>query len=127
MTEQLTPEQIDAIANLSAEERYEDFISRIIEEEKIWSLSSEEGWAVISDDGEEYLPTWPIPEMAANWATDGYSDCEPKFIALQDWLEKWLPGMIDDNLQIAVCPDIQGEGVVVSAEELLSDIQDAMA
>ena len=123
MTESLTAQQIDTITQLTAEQRYDDLITRVIEGNEIWSLCSDEGWAVITDDGIEYLPVWPVPELAAAWATGGYSDCQPKSIPLQNWLEKWLPGMIEDGLQITVCPDIEGEGVVISAQELLEDFQ----
>ncbi len=127
MTNELTTQQIDALSSLTAEQRYDDFITRAVAEKEVWSLCSDEGWAVISDDGEEYLPVWPVAELAASWATDGYSDCQPKSIALQAWLEKWLPGMIEDGLQLAVCPDIEGEGVVISAQELLDDFQESMS
>lgn len=126
MSEQLTADQIDAILKLGAEERYDDFIERIINAKTVWSLCSDEGWAVISDGDDEILPVWPAAELAAHWATDGYADCEAKSIPLNDWMEKWLPGMIEDKLQIAVCPDIEGEGVVVEAEELLNEIESAM-
>ncbi len=122
MSNTITPEQIQAFNQLTADERYNAFIEAIAKGGSVWSLSSEEGWAIISDDETEYLPAWPSAELAATWATDGYADCSPKAISHTDWLEKWLPGMIEDNLQIAVCPDIEGEGIVVSAEEVFETL-----
>ena len=126
MTEPLTPKQIEAINNMPAEQRYDDFICGTIAGERVWSLYSDEGWAVISDDGEEYLPVWPHAELASLWVTGGYSDCEPKPIPLQDWLEKWLPNMVDDGLLVAVAPNTDGDSITVGAEELLANIQDAL-
>lgn len=123
MTDQLTLQQINAIYNLPAEQRYDEFISRAVEWKEVWSLSSEQGWAIISDDGDEYLPVWHHTNLAAHWATGSYADCQPKLITLDDWLTKWLPGMDNDGILVAVCPDIEGEGIVVSAGELLNDIQ----
>ncbi len=125
MPDQLTPQQLDAINALSAEARYDEFVSQVVEWKAVWSLSSEQGWAVISDDGDEYLPVWQHADLAALWATGGYSDCQPKQIPLSDWLTKWLPGMDEDGMYISVCPDIEGEGVVVSAAELLEDINNS--
>ena len=123
MSDTFTPAHIQAFNNLSADERYDAFIKAASEGGAVWSLSSDEGWAIISDEDFEYLPVWPNAALANTWATDGYSDCSPKSIDQTDWLEKWLPGMIEDGLQIAVCPDIEGEGIVVSAEEVFQTLE----
>ena len=126
MTEPLTTQQLDAINAMSAEQRYDEFVRDVIEWQAVWSLSSEQGWAIISDDGDEYLPVWQHTDLAALWATGGYSDCQPKMIPLNEWLEKWLPGMDKDGIMITVCPDVEGEGIVVSAAELLEDLQNTV-
>lgn len=123
MRQHLSQQQLDAINALSAEQRYDDFIENIVEQNAVWSLFSEQGWAIVSDSGEEFLPVWHHADLAALWITGGYSDCQPKTIFLNDWLEKWLPGMDSDNIMIAVCPDVVGEGIVVSAAELREDLQ----
>lgn len=125
MNEILTPQQVEAFNNSSPDERFDKFVDGTLAAKTIWGLSSDKGWAIISDDGDEYFPAWPDPGLALLWATDGYSDCSPKAITLDDWLEKWLPGMVSDNIQIAVCPDIDGEGIVVEAEELLNAYPEA--
>ena len=126
MSDSFSDEQIKAYDQLSVEDRYADFIDNMVQGNAVWSLSSDTGWAIISDGDDEFLPVWPRAELAATWATDGYADCTPKAIELSDWLEKWLPGMSKDELQVAVCPDTLGEGIVISAEELLSDIEKAL-
>jgi len=123
MSNTLTPTQVQTFNQLSADERYDAFIKAVTEGGPVWSLSSDEGWAIISDEDTEYLPVWPNSELANTWATDGYADCAPKAIEKIDWIEKWLPGMIEDGLQIAVCPDIEGEGIVISAEEVFETLE----
>lgn len=125
MPQHLNQQQLDSINALSAEQRYDEFVDKIIKWDAVCGLCSAQGWAVISDDADEFLPVWYHADLAAQWATGGYSDCQPKTIPLNDWLEKWLPGMDSDNIMIVVCPDIEGEGIVVSAAELREDLQRA--
>ncbi len=126
MSEQLSKTQIDAINRFSADQRYDYFVNKVIEQREVWGLSSEEGWVILSDDGDEHLPVWPHPELAALWIGGEYADCEPKQISLDDWLGKWLPGMEKDDLLAAVSPDTEGESIVVSAGELGESIRFTM-
>ncbi len=127
MSEQLSKTQIDAINRFSADQRYDYFVNKIIEQREVWGLSSDEGWVILSDEGDEHLPIWPHPELAALWVTGDYADCQPKSISLDDWLAKWLPGMEKDALLAAISPDTEGESIVVSAEELGESIRFTMA
>lgn len=125
MTEALSDTQIDAINAMSAEQRYEHFISKAADQEQVWGLSSDDGWVILSDDGDEIFPVWPAAELASQWRKGEFADCEPKAIEQQDWQEKWLPGMTEDGLLAAICPDVDGDAIIVSAEELLENLQQA--
>ena len=127
MSEPLSKTQIDAINRFSADQRYDYFVNKVVEQKAVWGLSSDEGWVILSDEGDEHLPIWPHAELAALWVTGDYSACEPKLIGLDDWLDKWLPGMAKDALLAAISPDTEGEGIVVSAEELGESIRFTMA
>ena len=123
MTTTITPTQLDAINRMSAEQRYDYFVQKSIELKEVWGLSSAEGWVILPDEDEEHFPVWPHAELAAQWAAGEFADCQPKSITLEDWLDKWLPGMSDDGLLAAVCPDKEGDAIVVAAEELLDETQ----
>ena len=71
-----------------------------------------------SIDGEECLPIWPHPEFAKAWAVDDWSDCEPKAINLEVWLERWTAGLERDNTVLAVFPVNEEEGIVITPAEL---------
>ena len=122
MTTPLTPIQIDAINRMSAEQRYDYFIHKIIELKEVWGLSSEAGWVILPDGDEENFPVWPHVELAAQWAAGEFADCQPKSISLEDWLNKWLPGMSEDGLLAAVCPDKEGDAIVVAPEEIQEEL-----
>ena len=126
MTASLTAPQINTINAMSAEQRYDHFISQAIELKAVWGLDSKEGWVILPDDGEDHLPIWSHAELASQWAAGEFADCQPQAIPLNEWLEKWLPGMDTDGLLAAVCPNQKGDAIVVSAEELLEDFKTAL-
>lgn len=127
MSTPLTPSQLDAINAMSAEQRYDHFISQCVALKQVWGLSSEEGWVILPDEGEEHFPVWSHAELAAQWAAGEFADCQPKAVPLAEWIEKWLPGMEEDGLLAAVSPNQAGDAIVVAAEELLEDMQAALA
>ena len=122
--DQLTSTQLNAINQMSAEQRYDYFINTLLEQKEVWGLASDSGWLILPDDGEEHLPVWPQPQLAQAWAMGDFADCQPKAIALDDWLDKWLPGMIEDGLLIAVCPGSDNDSIIVAADELLDELRD---
>ena len=126
MTAPLTATEIYAINAMPAEQRYDYFISQCIELKQVWGLCSDEGWVILPDEGEEHFPIWSHAELALQWAAGEFADCQPEAVALDEWLEKWLPGMEGDNLLAAVCPNREGDAIVVAAEELREDLQAAL-
>ena len=125
MSTALSSTQLDAINQMPAEQRYDYFIKQLLELKQVWGLSSDTGWLVLPDGEEEQLPVWPHAELAALWAAGDFPDCQPQAISLEDWLNKWLPGMEKDDLLAAVCPGTDGDSIILSAAELLGDIHEA--
>ncbi|WP_257265505.1 DUF2750 domain-containing protein [Endozoicomonas sp. ONNA2] len=119
MTYKLNDKQFESIVQLADHERYDYFLKKVTEWEEIWSLYSPEGWVELSSsDGEECLPIWPHPDFAGAWAVADWSDCQPKAINLEVWLERWTPGLERDNTMLAVFPVNEEEGLVVTPSEL---------
>ncbi|MFC7002939.1 DUF2750 domain-containing protein [Pseudobowmanella zhangzhouensis] len=48
------------------------------------------------------------------WINEDWAHCRPHKISLQDWQQKWLPGLADDDLDIIVFP-LQHDGGVVES------------
>lgn len=123
----LSATQLDAINRMPAEQRYDYFIRQVLAHQGVWGLSSAEGWVILPEDGEEHLPVWPHRELASAWATGEFADCQPQQIPLADWRDKWMPGMTRDGLLVAVCPDSEGDCIIVAADELARDMAAADA
>lgn len=127
MSDTLTPLQINAINSMSAEQRYDHCLRQIVALKQLWGLASSEGWVIMPEGGEEHFPLWSHAQLAQQWAAGEFADCQPQAIALEEWLEKWLPGMAGDNLLAAVSPNQEGEAIVVEADELLEELQALLA
>jgi len=58
--------EFEAVLSLSAQRRYAYLLKRVVDWERIWSLGTEEGWALSSDDeGHELVPVRPHERFAA--------------------------------------------------------------
>ncbi|HID69966.1 MAG TPA: DUF2750 domain-containing protein [Desulfobacterales bacterium] len=101
-----------------ARSRY--FVRKIADFEAVWGLF-EEGWAMVADDnGQEAIPFWPEKELAELCVKGKWEIYHPKRIKLQDFLLKWLPGMKNDGLSVAIFPTPNDKGIIFSPTKLLS-------
>ena len=119
MSYNLSDRQFESIQKLPDHERYDYFLKKVARWEQIWSLHSPQGWVELSStDGEECLPIWPHPDFAKIWAVDDWSDCQPKAINLELWLQRWTAGLERDNTVLVVFPVDEEKGLVVTPAEL---------
>ena len=85
------------VISLSAEKRYEYCIKRIADNEMVWSLHNNDGWALSFDDNcNEVIPIWPYKEFAQAYANGHWVHFDPTSIELTIWIEKWIPGIKRD-------------------------------
>ena len=71
------------------------FIRKASDFEVVWSLF-DQGWATACTVAAAVVPFWPEEAFAKLCATDAWQGFHPKAIALEDVLERWLPGMTND-------------------------------
>lgn len=115
--------ELAAVLRLGAEARYRYFVRRIVDSEVVWSLRSPEGWVLASDVFKRPLvPVWPHAKYAELCALGDWSGCIASEIALNDWAERWLPGIERDGRMLAVFPTPDDQGPVVKPSRLLADI-----
>lgn len=116
------PKKIKNITAMKAPERYEYFVRKTVDFEKVWGLY-EDGWAVAEDSkGHKAIPFWPEKEFAEVCCDAVWKSYEPKAIDLESFLERWIPGMEDDEMLVAVFPTPADNGIFVSAAQLGADL-----
>lgn len=126
MAYKLTEEQRNRIQQLDAEQRYQHFIDKVSRWEEVWSLRDDEGFVLVSTDDEECMPVWPHPDYATEWATGDWADCQAFKVDMEAWLDRWLPGMEEDGISVAVFPNLDESGIIEAPRELGAAILQAI-
>ena len=125
---QLNPQQETAVLALSGPARYQHFVSRVTDWALVWGLKDSTGWVFSADDqGNSCFPVWPHADYAAACATGNWAGNQPTSIEVHEFLERWLPGMMQDGVLVAVFPTATMQGVVVSPPQLVQAIKDALS
>jgi hypothetical protein len=120
--------ELQAVLSLNGIERYNHLIKKVVDQEQVWSLWHDNGWALASDDtGQQLVPIWPHSKYAGLCATGAWTSYRPKAISLEDWQIKWIPGMIRDRRIVAVFPTPASQGVTVSPNRIEHDLSVEMS
>lgn len=128
MTWKMHDKEFASVLALPGDRRYSYFISKVADWGLVWSLASDDGWALAADDeGHELIPAWPHERFASACATNNWAGYEPRAIELSNWTEKWIPGMIRDRRLVAVFPTPTDKGVIVSPERLKDDLDEELS
>ena len=109
---------------MSGNARFGYFVRKVTDFGELWGLFNN-GWAMGKDgDGRMAVLFWPEQGFAEMYATGEFANHKPKRIALDDFMEKWIPGMTKDNYQVAVFPTTSGRAVFVSPDSIRQAIAD---
>ncbi|MBW7470771.1 DUF2750 domain-containing protein [Marinobacter sp. M216] len=125
----MSSDPLNEVLELTGEERYDYFLSEVLEEREIWILVNAENRflkIVSEDEGVSHLPVWPSSAFAAHYAT-GSDELSPKSISLPDFFKKWVPGLTRDGLDIGVFPGADGTLWITEPEELKRDLQEELS
>ncbi len=122
----LTADDIKKVTKLDAEQRYDYFINAVVDLEQIWILMDDEGFVLVTAEGEQCIPVWPHAELADLWIEGELAGCQSKAVDISTWLDKWTSGLNGDELSVAVFPHAEEPGVVISPTELAETLLEAM-
>lgn len=118
-----TQEQLAEWAQQDEEQRYQLFLGLATKHKSIWTLADDQGCLMIAEQDDHYLPMWPLEAFAKEAAVDEWASMEPLAITLEDYLEKWAPGMAGDGFEVAVFPDMDGNSTIIDPEELAVELK----
>jgi hypothetical protein len=127
MALEISDREFQAVIALPGPARYEHLIKRIADTEEIWSLRTEEGWVLAGDEGRDCLPVWPHARYAAACAIGTWSGSEPTLIALDDWLDDWLPRLESEHHGISGFPTPDGRTVIVEPMEMHAHLEEELS
>ena len=127
MTYPLSPEEFQTTLAQDAEQRYHHFLQQAVLHNEVWILKDDEGCVSLSTDDEECIPVWPHPDYAKAWAGNDFAACEPYAVPLKTWLDRWVKGMSEDGVAVAVFPLADADGVVEDPPTMADDLLRKMA
>lgn len=73
----ISPKEIEKVSALDAFERYQHFIKRVADTQKLYTLNSKDGsWARSDVDNFILYPLWPFREYAMNCIYNAWGNFE---------------------------------------------------
>lgn len=118
MSKELTMDERVQLLIAPDSERLAYFLEQAKATQTVWSLSNEDGFVMVETDDGDCVMVWPDAEFASQWAVEDWDDCEPVAVELDTFTGQWLPSLMQDNITVAVFPNIEDEGKLSTAEEL---------
>ncbi len=117
------PNKLKRVISMSGAERFDYFVRKVADFDEVWGLHGK-GWATATDeDGKVAVPFWPEADFAAECAVEEWDGYQPKSITLDDFLGKWLPGLLADQRLVAVFPTPASRGVLVEPDSVDSALR----
>jgi len=88
----------------------ETFLNAILETRRVWLLEAREGFFAMLEDnhGDSYIPVWESEEAALNNAAGDWAGYTTTYMGFSE-LEHWLKELAQDEIDIAVAPEKEGE------------------
>lgn len=116
--------QMENVLSLSSEERYLHFLNKVADWEQLWILCDSEGHIYTRSTSEiEYLSVWPHPTYADKFESAIDENLGVSEIPLNEFMDKWLPGLESDGLQVGVFPDSEGKVWIIEPKDLLAELE----
>lgn len=111
-----------------AEAYYETFIQRVKETGEVWGLCrGEEEWAYSESDefeDTEVLLFWSDKALALKLQQDEWRNHHATAIPVEEFVDKWLQGMHQDEIMVGPNWDADFVGLEVPAEEIARQLID---
>ena len=90
---------------IACRERHEQFIRRVARTKVVWGLKSQGGWATCPSNEEDnngktadVLVFWSDRAYAQRCVVEGWEQYEAEEIPLDEFIDRWLPGMAGDGV-----------------------------
>jgi hypothetical protein len=111
------------VLQMSADKRYTYLLSQAQQHQQLWILNDDDGCVILTTEDEDCVPVWPAQAFAQHWATGDWEHCVPMAISVSDWLARWTPGLQGDDVNIAVFPNPEEEGLIIFPDDFDADLR----
>lgn len=118
----INSKEIENVLKCSKEKQYEYFIKKVVDNEELWLLRDEEGWASLGDDSNEYLPLWPKKEFAEICISEEWNGYYAEAVDLEEFIDEWIDDLMRDNVRLTLmwyC----GSGIEIPLTSFKEDLE----
>lgn len=123
----VSQKEIEAVLRLPGEKRYQYFVKRVADTNKLWGLWSN-GWAMaVTDQGQKTIPVWPAAEYAESCRIGDWKIYAPKAIDLPEFMNSFFPQLIRDGVRISIFDTPSEDSVLVDDDKLLDDLKNELS
>ena len=113
----------NAIPTLSANDRYRQFIERLILQRKVFGLYNE-GWSLCATPtGQRAFPLWQDNQLARLCQKDVWAAYEIQEVHLQSVLDKLIPFIQEHELILSINLTPDGQNILVKPDKFLLDVK----
>lgn len=129
MTEEISPEQLAHVFSLDSHERYDHCVATICEFGELWFLEDKEEDILIlqADDKVGYIPIWPYPEYAAEFAKQKYQDYTPLKVSLNHFIKAWLSILNEDGIKVGILPNLNANVWTMAPLDLKAELEEILS
>lgn len=123
----ITDKEIEATSNLEPAKRYQYFIKRVADSEKMYSLVDDEGsWAIADVDEKSLFSVWSAPKFAETCAVGEWEGFVVKEFTIENFEDEVIDE-IDKNGYLINVFSVKGKsGFVVELNEFARDLSEEM-
>ncbi|PZU26011.1 MULTISPECIES: DUF2750 domain-containing protein [Sphingobacterium] len=121
------PKEKENILKLDPFKRYQHFLKKIADFEELWTIVDEDGNYAISEiDGYKLISFWTVEEFIFSNLSDGWEDCKPFKLILEDLQNELYEIIATENYLINVFPINGKTGFVVNINEFKRDLDEEL-
>ena len=114
---------MDRLLSSDVYARYRYFLETVARNRQTWSLKGSDGWVLAADAvGQPCAPFWPEARFARLCAAAEWEGTEPAAVGLDEFLDRWLPGMRRDHRGVAVFPTPSDAGFITNPARVGEDL-----
>jgi hypothetical protein len=123
----ITDKEIEAVSQLEAFQRYQYFIKRVADSEKMYSLFDKNGnFALAEVEDHTVFSVWSAPEFALINAVGEWNSFSVKEIPLEEFEDNLIDKIEENKWLINVFSIKEKSGFVVDINEFAKDMSDEM-
>jgi Protein of unknown function (DUF2750) len=122
-SQHMTPTEVANFFKQPGEKRLAKFLETAHQEQCVFGISDDEGWAMLGDDDDtDIVPIFHDHSVAEAFRkAAGFDDCAVEKVPMDELFE-WLDEMEEDEMMVAVCPNTRYEGAIVEPSQLKADL-----